>query len=729
MADNIPGTATTVQSDSHKQSTGYKHPLDPLTPDEIVAVSKTVQHYAADKLSVKALKFVVCNLVPPPKKTVLAYLGISTAPGQKPAPHPGLILRQAEVDFIDLVTGVAYNIILSFKDSKWIVESADKLPEGVQPQITVEELLECEVIIRNDPTIQKLAKEVGIEPEQIRADGWAIGYDERFPMSARVQQALVFARFSEHENLYAHPMDFVPVIDATSKKLLHIDFPSHYYSSEDADGTKHILSATTTAPPPLDDDAFVTANRERIPPPRQAFDFLPDLLAQNDKNYKLRDDLKPLHVIQPEGVSFKMNGHELEWQKWKMHIAFSHREGVALSTVTYNDDGEVRPVFYRLSLAEMVVPYAAPEHPHARKFAFDAGEYGMGTMANDLDLGCDCLGQIHYISGSFVGHNGNAVIIKNAICIHEEDAGLLWKHTDYRVGGRSLAVRARRLVVSMVCTLANYEYIWNYLFYQDGTIEVEVRLTGMLQTYVSKPDEPNPYGTTVAPQINAQYHQHIFNFRVDPMVDGLQNSVVETDVVPSPSPLGSDANFAGNAFVTQSQVLKVEGARDYHWAGDRRWTIINPGRKHYSSGQHVGYGVSVKGGLVPLLAQDESWISQRAKFATKSLWVVKEKEVEGKGTQRMWPAGKYVPQGRGEPSDSVGKWISEGGKVEAEDILLFISFGVTHIPRPEDFPVMPVERVTLSFKPQSFFKTNPSMDVPGAKDSKSKPAFENEACC
>jgi primary-amine oxidase len=83
------------------------------------------------------------------------------------------------------------------------------------------------------------------------------------------------------------------------------------------------LSSKNTAPPPLEDDSFVNANRERIPPPLESFDYLPDLMAKNDKNYKLRDDLKPLHVIQPEGVSFKMNGHELEWQKWKMHIGNS----------------------------------------------------------------------------------------------------------------------------------------------------------------------------------------------------------------------------------------------------------------------------------------------------------------------------------------------------------------------------------------------------------------------
>jgi Cu2+-containing amine oxidase len=51
----------------------------------------------------------------------------------------------------------------------------------------------------------------------------------------------------------------------------------------------------------------------------KTFDFLPDLMA-NDPEYKPREDVKPLHVVQPEGVSFKIDGHELEWQKWKMHI-------------------------------------------------------------------------------------------------------------------------------------------------------------------------------------------------------------------------------------------------------------------------------------------------------------------------------------------------------------------------------------------------------------------------
>ncbi|KAL0571658.1 peroxisomal copper amine oxidase [Marasmius crinis-equi] len=716
---DVPSTATTVQAAPIQKPTSYQHPLDPLTPDEIAEVTLTVRHHVAAETEVKAIKFITCYLLPAPKKVVLAHLGIPLTPGGKPEPKTPIV-RKAEVDFLDVVGGRAYNVILSLNAGEWKIETFELLPEDHHPQISVEELIEAEEIVKASKKVQELAKAVGVEPHQIYCDGWSIGYDERFPIGRRVQQALVFARFSEHDNLYAHPLDFIPVIDANTREVLHIDFPARYHKS--ANGPQ--LSADSTFPPASLEDA--APNRDRIPPPRKAFDFLPDLMAETEEGFKPREGLKPLHVVQPEGVSFKVNGHELEWQNWKMHIAFSHREGTVLSTVTYNDNGEVRPILYRLSLAEMVVPYGAPEHPHPRKFAFDTGEYGMGTMANELSLGCDCLGTIHYLPGAYVGHNGKAIIIKNVICIHEEDSGVLWKHTDYRPGGRGHTARRRRLVVSMVCTLANYEYIWNYHFYQDGSIEAEIRLTGILQTYVAADDEPNPYGTTVAPQINAQNHQHIFSFRLDPMIDGLFNSIVETDVVPLPdAPTGSASNYAGNAFVARDTTLETESARPYDWEKERRWKIVNPARQHYSSGKSVGYGIGLKGGIMPVMARDDSWALRRAGFVKYPFWVVKD--VEGPKGGRMWPAGKYVPQTRDTPDDSLPIWVKEGKKVTEEDLLVYLTIGTTHIPRPEDWPVMPVEHLNITLKPQSFFTKNPSMDVPSQTDPRSVAAFGTES--
>ncbi|KAK7464255.1 peroxisomal copper amine oxidase [Stygiomarasmius scandens] len=787
MPNDIPGTATTIKrSPPLSIPTSFAHPLDPLTPDEISAVSLAVRHHVAANEAIKAVRFITCYLVPPPKRAVLAYLGIPIEPGKEPEPKVDIV-RRAEVDFLDIITGTNYNVYLSLDTAQgiWTVDTLKPLPSGVQPQISVEELIAAERIVKADPTVRRLAAEVGVKPHEIYCDGWSIGFDDRFPQARRVQQGLVFARFSEHDNLYAHPMDFVPIVDANEEKVLHVDFPPRWYkiNEEGKKGGLEIpelgvkLSVDKTGPlPPLPNslDEAVSeaalnglAGRDRIPPPRKAFDFLPELMVDTEDHVKDKDDttkpwqqrtdLKPLQILQPQGVSFKMSGHQLEWQGWKMHVAFSHREGTVLSTITYRDylTGQIHPILYRLSLAEMVVPYGSPESPHPRKFAFDSGEYGMGTMANELSLGCDCLGEIKYLPGTYTSHSGNPVVIENVICIHEEDSGVLWKHTDFRPGGKSKTVRRRRLVVSMVCTLANYEYIWNYQFYQDGSIEIECRLTGILQVYAQDPSEPNVFGTTVAPGVNAQNHQHMFSFRLDPMIDGLSNTLVESDILPLASlnpeyVTGSKVNFAGNAFVSLDKKVDVASPRPYDLEKERRWRIVNPGRKHSASGKEVGYGITgLKGCVTPMMAREDGWALRRAGFTGAPVWVVKEVEgentvieegkdkkgqgegeermnkVKGEGSLRMWPAGKYVPQTREAPADSIGKWAKGTDKLDTEkgeDILVFLTLGTTHIPRPEDWPVMPAETMSVHLKPMHFFDRNPAMDVPGTKDEVSRGA-------
>ncbi|KAG6901539.1 hypothetical protein C0995_010689, partial [Termitomyces sp. Mi166 len=271
-----PSTVFAVQSSGPiKSPVAFAHPLDPLTPDEITAASLAIRYYVAEKTNVNAIKFIALNLLPPPKQVVLAHLGIPTSPGTKPE-APTFIIRQAESD----------------------VDTFEKLPEALHPQITPEEVLAAEKVVRDDPVVQKLAADVGIAPHQIFCDGWAIGYDERFPKQRRVLQALVFARFSEHENLYAHPMDFVPVIDPNVEKVIHIDFPPTYKKTPNGP----TLSASSTAPPGLlnAEDALAHSGRERIHPPLAKQNFLADLMAEDDKNFKLRDDIKPLHIVQPE---------------------------------------------------------------------------------------------------------------------------------------------------------------------------------------------------------------------------------------------------------------------------------------------------------------------------------------------------------------------------------------------------------------------------------------------
>jgi primary-amine oxidase len=180
-----------------------------------------------------------------------------------------------------------------------------------------------------------------------------------------------------------------------------------------------------------------------VPKVRRPLNTAPPIKIKAEGGF--RKDLKPLYITQPEGVSFTVEGRIIKWQNWSFHVGFNYRLGIVLSNITFSDHGNVRPVFWRLSLAEMVVPYGNPEHPHQRKHAFDLGEYGGGYMTNSLALGCDCKGAIHYMDAAFVNKAGEPQTIKNAICIHEEDTGILFKHTDFR-DDSSTVTRARKLV-------------------------------------------------------------------------------------------------------------------------------------------------------------------------------------------------------------------------------------------------------------------------------------------
>jgi primary-amine oxidase len=185
--------------------------------------------------------------------------------------------------------------------------------------------------------------------------------------------------------------------------------------------------------------------------------------------------------------------------------------------------GSERPIIYRASVTDMIVPYADPTANHFWKCAFDAGEYGLGKLANALELGCDCLGHIHYFDVPVADDYGQPHVMKNAICLHEEDYGILWKHYEFR--NETFEVRrSRRLVISFFTTVGNYDYGFFWYFYQDGTIQLEVKLTGIIQTAAVASGKPYPWGGMVADNLGGPTHQHFFNARLHMMLDGEGNT-------------------------------------------------------------------------------------------------------------------------------------------------------------------------------------------------------------
>ncbi|KAF8244735.1 hypothetical protein K440DRAFT_588079 [Wilcoxina mikolae CBS 423.85] len=668
------------------ESANPPHPLDPLSSAEIEYAIAIVRKEHGQ------LGYNAVTLSEPKKKEMLAWLADVSLPRPR---------RLAEVIAVDKESAV-YDGVVDLKDGKiiaWVKLS------GVQPLITMEDLQDTERVVRNDPKVIEQCKILGIDDmSKVYCDPWTIGYDERFGNKIRLQQALMYYRPHLDDMQYAFPLDFCPIVNSHTGEIIHIDIPS-----------------------------------VRRPVNTFGSNYMPQDI---EKIGGYRKGLKPLNITQPDGVSFTMNGREINWQNFNMHIGFNYKEGIVLNNITFNDRGNVRPLFYRLSLAEMVVPYGNPERPHQRKHAFDLGEYGGGYMTNSLSLGCDCKGVIHYLDAEFCNRAGAAITIKNAICIHEEDAGILFKHTDFR-DGSTIVTRGRKLVISQIFTAANYEYCVYWIFHQDGTIQLEIKLTGILNTYAMAPGEDTKgWGTEVHPGVNAHNHQHLFCLRIDPQIDGQKNTVFQVDSARGSGEVGSEENFYGNAFYAKKTPYKTvaESLSHYDGSTSRTWDISNTSKLHPYSKKPSTYKL-VSREVPGLLPKPGSLVWKRAGFARHAVHVTKYEDGQ------LHPAGRHVPQTSGEPSQGLPEWIGDGSqKIEDEDIVLWHTFGLTHFPAPEDFPVMPAEPMSLLLRPRHFFLRNPVLDVPPSyastpsqvlegkgvtdlTDRASKLAFEEKSCC
>ncbi|KAF2142929.1 uncharacterized protein K452DRAFT_317821 [Aplosporella prunicola CBS 121167] len=637
--------------------TAPPHPFDPLSEVEIEKAVGIIRKDHSDVF------FNAVTLWEPRKKEMMAWLA---NPEQNARPA-----RKADVVCIAPGSKV-YDGVVDL-DEERIVSWAQT--EGVQPLITMEDLQIVESVVRKDPKVIEQCGIIGIPPEdmyKVHCDPWTIGYDERFGTGVRLQQALMYYRPHVDDNQYTYPLDFCPIFNADKQEIIHIDIPK-------------VRRPLNKAPP---NNYHATS-----------------IEAEGG----FRQDLKPINITQPEGVSFKMDGRIIDWQKWKFHIGFNYKEGLVLSNISFNDKGNERPIFWRISLAEMVVPYGNPEHPHQRKHAFDLGEYGGGYMTNSLSLGCDCKGAIHYMDAAFVNRAGQAQTIKNAICIHEEDAGILFKHTDFRDDACTVT-RARKLIISQIFTAANYEYCVYWIFHQDGTIQLEIKLTGILNTYpMNDGEDLEGYGTEVYPGVNAHNHQHLFCMRIDPNIDGPNNTVFVADAARGAGEVGSKENYYGNAFYCKKTKLETQatGTSDYDGNTSRTWEMCNTSKLNPYSKKPVSYKL-VSREVPPLLPKENSLVWKRAGFARHAIHVTKYND------DQIHPAGRHVPQTSGEPSQGLPAWLSAepDASIADTDIVLWHTFGITHFPAPEDFPVMPAEPFSLLLRPRNFFTRNPCLDVP-----------------
>ena len=636
-------TISTKANPQTSNRTDISHPLDPLTAEEIGKASAILKK---ERDLDPRTRFETVVLLEPEKDVVNSFQTGAAVP------------REAFLVVLDNDDAATYEAVVSLDRGR--VVSWQHIP-GVQPRVMFDEFMECEAAVQADSRFQAAIKKRGItDPSLVMVDPWSAGnYGFQDEEGRRLVLCRNFVRSSPTDNGYARPIEGVTaVVDLNSMEVVRVD------------------------------------DYGLVPLPPEDGNYGAEFVGE------FRDDLKPLDITQPDGPSFTVDGWSVAWQKWHLRIGFTPREGLVIHTVGYEDKGRVRSILHRAALSDMVVPYGDPSKDHYRKNAFDAGEYGIGSLTNSLTLGCDCLGEIYYFDAVLNDGKGEPFTIPNAVCMHEEDYGILWKHTDWRTGQTEVR-RSRRLVISSVATVGNYEYGFFWYFYQDGTIEMEIKLTGIINTAALDEGETPKYGTIVAPQLNAHIHQHFFNFRLDMCVDGEANSVYEVNTVAEPP--GPD-NPHGNAFYAEKTLLGTEheAQRVVDPMRGRYWLVSNTSTNN-ALGQPVSYKLMPGENILPFAHPDAS-IIKRAGFMTKHLWVTPYHRDEISATG---PYPNQHPGGAGLP-----EYTKNNRSVEDTDVVLWYTLGYHHVPRPEDWPISPVAHCGFSLKPVGFFDTNPVLDVP-----------------
>jgi len=163
----------------------------------------------------------------------------------------------------------------------------------------------------------------------------------------------------------------------------------------------------------------------------------------------------------------------------------------------------------------------------------------------------------------FADESGAPRTVPTAVALYERDGGVAWKHGDE-------ARRARDLVLRYSSQAGNYDYGFNWIFHQDGTLQMQVELTGIMSVKGVADGGHDPYGHLVAKNLDAVHHQHFFCFRLDMDVDGETNRVVEMN---SAAVAAGPRNPYGGAFTMEETPLATErqAQRRLDLATSRRW--------------------------------------------------------------------------------------------------------------------------------------------------------------
>ncbi len=628
-----------------------RHPLDGLTAQEHWSVFEELK--ASGKVNSTA-RFSGVTLREPPKAEVLGW-----KPGQPFRREAAAIIRQGKKTYEAIVD------VSSQKEISW------KEIAGVQPALTEEELIGVGDKVKENPEWIEAMKRRGITDfETVSCAGLTPGYFGTPEEEGRRLQRVICWDSRGTFNQDARPITGLIVVwNTDEQKVIRV----------------------------IDTGA--------VPVSRAQADYDEESVG------KLREVTNPIALDQPLGPGFRVIGREVEWQKWKFHFRMDARVGAVVSQVRYAEGEKTRSILYQGNLSEIFVPYMDPSEGWYHWTFMDAGEYFVfgGGLPTPLEAGTDCPSNAVFFDAIFASQRALPVRLQRAACLFESYAGdFAWRHmsgADKKIESRP----QRNLVLRWLATIGNYDYAFDWVFQQDGSIKVVAAATGIdnvksVRSRTAADDKDGKdgaYGRFVAENIVAPNHDHFFSFRLDLDVDGTANSLVRDKLIQKRLPADHPRK---SLWVVEQEIPKTEKQGQLHMMMEKPevWRVINPAVIG-PLGYPVSYEIKAGHNAVSLLTPDD-FPRRRAGFVDHHLWVTPQRDSE------RYAAGDFPTQSKG--GDGLPAWTSANRPVENTDIVLWYTMGFHHLPRSEDWPVMPTSRHEFELRPFDFFPRNPALDLP-----------------
>jgi primary-amine oxidase len=637
------------------------HPLDGLTAAEYKRVKAILG--SAEKL-IDATRFHSVSLEEPEKSEVRAWKS-GTA-----FPRRALAVVGAQGTTYEALVDLNAGTLVSYK------------PVSGEPAVLLEEVTGATDIAIADPRMVAGLAKRGLKPQQVYClplTAGAFGSPEE--AGKRLMKVPCYVKPSG-SNYFAKPIEgLFATIDLKSKTVIDV-------------------TDTGIAPVPQKDWGYTAAEIASYRGSRGT-------------------SVSPARLSQTGAGNIAIEGSRIQWDIWRFHLRVDKRPGVVLSLLDVRDGERWRSVAYQMNLSEVFVPYMDPDKGWYFRTYMDSGEYGFGNFLSPLKKGTDCPANAKFISMTLSDDRGDPMALPDSVCVFERSIGdPVWRHFEIfaQSPGKIVPAEGRpatELVVRSASEVGNYDYLIDYIFQQDGTIRIAVGATGIDSVKgVAAKSMKDPtaaddtrYGTLIAPNLVAPMHSHFFNFRLDLDIDGESNDFMRVKLTPQRTS-GSAPRKSYWSLDHEMPPTEKEARTRIDPASPAALHFVNRNVES-ALGHHPGYMLDPSGSYANSLLTPDDPPFQRNAYIAYQLWVTPFSPGE------RYAGGRYPMMSDG--SDTLATWSAKDRSIGNRDIVAWYTMGFHHIPRMEDWPVMPTHWSSFSLMPFNFFANNPALTVPNGR--------------